>query len=368
MYEIKVVVAVSGVKNSGKTTLITRLLPFLTGYGLRVATIKHDGHEFEGDVPGTDTYKHMQAGAYGTAVFSDRRFMVVKQEAGVTEERLWEMFPEADLILMEGFKGSRYPKIETARQCVSTELVCEREGLLGIAADFDIPDRGEILCFSLDEAGAIADLIYNYWYCSRHMSMVVLAGGRSSRMGTDKAELRLGDKTFLQHQISKGEALGIKDIVVSGYRGKWCERPVVFDRYPGKGPLGGLEAALRRVKHRACLVLSVDVPLISVEELRRLIGCSRESGGEAGSQAEITVLRHGGQMEPLIGVYRRDLADEMGRSLRSLEEGKVRSFLDKAGYKVYESAGEEGMFLNVNDWEDYERARGVLINMFECLG
>ena len=51
MYEIKVVVAVSGVKNSGKTTLITRLLPFLTGYGLRVATIKHDGHEFEGDVP-----------------------------------------------------------------------------------------------------------------------------------------------------------------------------------------------------------------------------------------------------------------------------------------------------------------------------
>ncbi len=62
-------------------------------------------------------------------------------------------------------------------------------------------------------------------------------------------------------------------------------------------------------------------------------------------------------MEPLIGVYRRDLADEMERSL---EEGKVRRFLDKAGYKVYESAGEEGMFLNVNDWEDYERARGVL--------
>ena len=183
-------------------------------------------------------------------------------------------------------------------------------------------------------------------------------------MGTDKAELRLGDKTFLQHQISKGEALGIKDIVVSGYRGKWCERPVVFDRYPGKGPLGGLEAALRRVKHRACLVLSVDVPLISVGELRRLIEYSKGADGEV----KATVLRHGGQMEPLIGVYRRDLADEMERSLRSLEEGKVRSFLDKAGYKVYESAGEEGMFLNVNDWEDYERARGVLINMFECLG
>ncbi len=347
-----VVVAVSGVKNSGKTTLITRLLPVLTGYGLRVATIKHDGHGFEGDVPGTDTYKHMQAGAYGTAVFSGHRFMVIKQETGMTEERLWEMFPEADLILMEGFKGSRYPKIETARQCVSTELVCEREGLLGIVADFDIPDRGEVPCFSLDEVGEIAGLVYNYWYCSRHMSMVILAGGRSSRMGTDKADLRLGDKTFLQHQISKGEALGIEDIVVSGYRGEWCGKQVIFDRYVDKGPLGGLEAALRRVKHRACLVLSVDVPLVSVGELRRLIEYSKGAGGEV----KATVLMHGGQMEPLIGVYRRDLADEMELNL---EEGRVRRFLDKVGYKVYESVGEEGMFLNVNGWEDYERVGGV---------
>ncbi len=47
------------VVNAGKTTLITRLLPVLTDYGLKVATVKHDGHEFEGDVPGTDTYRHM---------------------------------------------------------------------------------------------------------------------------------------------------------------------------------------------------------------------------------------------------------------------------------------------------------------------
>lgn len=55
------------VVNAGKTTLITRLLPVLTDYGLKVATVKHDGHEFEGDVPGTDTYRHMKAGAFGTA-------------------------------------------------------------------------------------------------------------------------------------------------------------------------------------------------------------------------------------------------------------------------------------------------------------
>lgn len=64
--------AISGVKNSGKTTLITKLIPVFRKYGLRTATIKHDGHDFEADVPGTDTYRHLQAGAYGTAVFSER--------------------------------------------------------------------------------------------------------------------------------------------------------------------------------------------------------------------------------------------------------------------------------------------------------
>lgn len=52
------------------------MLPVLTDYGLKVATVKHDGHEFEGDVPGTDTYRHMKAGAFGTAVF----YKYAKQE------------------------------------------------------------------------------------------------------------------------------------------------------------------------------------------------------------------------------------------------------------------------------------------------
>lgn len=64
------------VVNAGKTTLITRLLPVLTDYGLKVATVKHNGHEFEGDVPGTDTYRHMKAGAFGAAVF----YKYAKQE------------------------------------------------------------------------------------------------------------------------------------------------------------------------------------------------------------------------------------------------------------------------------------------------
>ena len=95
-------------------------------------------------------------------------------------------------------------------------------------------------------------------------SMIILAGGKSLRMGTDKADLILGEKTFLQIQIEKEKQLGIEDIQVSGYRGTQCTCPVTPDRIPGKGPLGGLEICLRRAKWEKCLVLSVDVPLVPV--------------------------------------------------------------------------------------------------------
>lgn len=129
--------AVSGVKNSGKTTLITRILPILTERGLKVATIKHDGHDFDADVSGTDTYRHFHAGAYGTVIFSDSKYMVVKRQPGMTEEQMLEWFPEADLILLEGFKTCPYPKIELIRRGNSVKSVCEGHALAAIATDLE---------------------------------------------------------------------------------------------------------------------------------------------------------------------------------------------------------------------------------------
>lgn len=89
---------------------MTRLIRELTQRGLRVATIKHDGHDFTPDVPGTDSFRHREAGAYGTAVFSGSRFMVTKEYSGMDEKTLMSAFPEADVILIEGLKHSGYPK------------------------------------------------------------------------------------------------------------------------------------------------------------------------------------------------------------------------------------------------------------------
>jgi molybdopterin-guanine dinucleotide biosynthesis protein B len=105
-----VIYAISGYKNSGKTTLMTALIAELTRRGYRVASIKHDGHDFDPDVPGTDSYRHRRAGAYGTAVFSQKRFMVTKTWEKPDMNALISAFPEADVLLLEGFKDSSYPK------------------------------------------------------------------------------------------------------------------------------------------------------------------------------------------------------------------------------------------------------------------
>lgn len=105
-----VIFAVSGEKNSGKTTLIEAMLPILKEKGIKTAVIKHDGHSFEPDVPGTDTYRFLKNGAAGTAVYDSGKFMLVKY-CSVSEKDLFEAFPDADLILIEGLKNSDYPKI-----------------------------------------------------------------------------------------------------------------------------------------------------------------------------------------------------------------------------------------------------------------
>lgn len=119
------ILAVSGVKNFGKTTLITKLLTELKKRGLEVAVIKHDGHDFQADVPDTDSWKYAQAGACGTCVFSEQKYMVIKYMSALSTEKLIQTFPEADVILLEGVKYSEYPKIEVIRRRNSSKSVCD---------------------------------------------------------------------------------------------------------------------------------------------------------------------------------------------------------------------------------------------------
>ena len=153
------VLAVSGVKNSGKTTLIERLLPLLAARGLRVAVIKHDGHSYVPDTPGTDSYRYFQAGACASVVYDHEKY-TLSQRATVDETHFMNMLPEADLILLEGFKASSYPKLEIVRRGVSLEPVCEPASCLAYVSDVDYPFTKPV--FQPDDTAAIAEYICQY--------------------------------------------------------------------------------------------------------------------------------------------------------------------------------------------------------------
>lgn len=151
------IIAVSGVKNSGKTTLLTKLIPALGARGVACAVIKHDGHGFAADREGTDTCKLLAAGAMGAAIFDGEKFQAVKY-AKVTEEDLFGLYPEAELILLEGFKWTAYPKLEIVRRGVSDAPVCDPKTLLGLITDADVHVDG-VPSFGLDNIEGIAELI-----------------------------------------------------------------------------------------------------------------------------------------------------------------------------------------------------------------
>lgn len=155
------VIAVSGVKNSGKTTLLAQVIPLLREKGLRVAVIKHDGHDFEPDVPGTDSHRLREAGACGVAVYSDRRSMLVQEKPDVKFEALAAHFHDADVILLEGGKFTSYPKIEVLRGAVRETPVCDVKTLLALYTDTGIHIAG-VPSIALGDYESVAQRVLAY--------------------------------------------------------------------------------------------------------------------------------------------------------------------------------------------------------------
>ncbi len=154
------IVSIVGTSDSGKTTLIEKLVPELVRRAYRVATIKHDVHGFEVDREGKDSWRHKKAGAHTVVISSPRKLAVIRDvdhDAELSELRD-KYIRDVDLILSEGFKRNPHPKIEVFRKEKRRELLCTPEdNLLALASDqpFDIG----VPCFGLDDAPGIVDLI-----------------------------------------------------------------------------------------------------------------------------------------------------------------------------------------------------------------
>jgi molybdopterin-guanine dinucleotide biosynthesis protein MobB len=149
-----------GKKKSGKTTVLLGVIAELRRRGHRVAVIKHDTHDFDIDVPGTDSYRFHELGAEVVGIVSPDKYVWVNasaQEISVGE--LLRQIPEpVDLVITEGFKRQDAPKIEVSREARSTELISTSDELVGIVSDQPFPGY-PVPQFALEDFQGISDLI-----------------------------------------------------------------------------------------------------------------------------------------------------------------------------------------------------------------
>ena len=155
---------VTGWKNSGKTGLMERLITEFTARGLSVSSIKHAHHSFDIDHPGRDSYRHRDAGARQVLLASRNRWALMHELRDEDEPTLSDLLKQlspVDLVLIEGYKRDRHPKIEAHRKETGQPLIApEDETIVAVASDTSVSVDRPVL--DLNDTAAIANFIAQY--------------------------------------------------------------------------------------------------------------------------------------------------------------------------------------------------------------
>lgn len=159
------IIGLAGWSGSGKTTLVTKVLPRLISRGLRISTLKHAHHGFDMDQPGKDSFMHRQAGATEVMVSSSNRFALLHELRGAPEWNLPDLLAKltpVDLVLVEGFKRDRFPKLEIHRAANGKPLLQPDDPhIVAIAADVPLSEA-KVPVIGLDDIETIADLLLKH--------------------------------------------------------------------------------------------------------------------------------------------------------------------------------------------------------------
>jgi molybdopterin-guanine dinucleotide biosynthesis protein A len=186
----------------------------------------------------------------------------------------------------------------------------------------------------------------------------VLTGGKSTRMGTDKAFLDFKGRIMLSRalELVAGTA---REVRIVGNPAKFAAvGKVIEDIYRDRGPLAGIHAALKSSSTDLNLILAVDLPFVKPDLLKYLVSAARQT------KAFITVPRTGDGFQPLCAVYRREFAKIAEQSLEQ-GQNKIDALFAKVEARVIEpdELSEAGfatqMFHNLNTPEEFEKAANI---------
>lgn len=194
------------------------------------------------------------------------------------------------------------------------------------------------------------------------LTLIVAAGGRSTRMGTDKRFLPLDGETLLAHMLRKGSAAGVHSIVLAaeGERSDLAALAeeygayLVTDEIPAQGPAAAIAAGLAAAKTEWALVLSGDMPFYDFELVRALLP-------EATGDTQVVLPTISGYWQPLAALYRRDAGTAFAAAI-ARGDRKLGIILRELTVKELPLTVDAGIFFNVNTPASYRLALGRLAN------
>ena len=275
--------AFCGFSGAGKTTLIESLIGKLSSE-YKIGYFKHDAHRFQMDREGKDTHRMSSAGAHHVAITSaEQTASIVNGE--LNDFDLKKLFINDDFLLIEGFKYGLHNKIlilgedSTSERLVEDFRANKIENVVAVVGiHSEAPDCfADRPYFHRDEINSIASFILNFFEKLQQIPTygLILAGGKSTRMGSDKGALKyhqkfqtehlheiltsLCDQTYISCREEQREELHLSHL------------PQLHDQFLGIGPMGGILSAFNKHPNARWLVVAVDLPFLQEESLKRLL-------------------------------------------------------------------------------------------------
>lgn len=401
-------VSIVGRHNSGKTTLIEKLIAEMVGRGHDVGSIKHHSHVgFDIDHPGKDSYRHRAAGASETVVASPDMLARVKTlEHEVECSEIVRSMPGHDIIIVEGYRKSGLPTIEIMRSGNDADVNVAKAFVEGartgasLGTDFiqasrgadaaheadlvdkmptsdtvaivtDIPEAAQaarlfnIPSFDFDEIAEIANFLEEH-YVRPRVSVVIQAGGESRRMGQSKARVPFMGSPLICRLVRRLRCAADEIIITTNEADKLgflkeefpdLEIKLVPDAFDFRGALPGLYTAIQSARNPYVAVVACDMVLASAS----LVVAESLEMAKSGADVVVPVNNHG--FEPFHALYRRSGCLPAVRRALDRGERRAQSFFDDPEVKVLEFPQERvleaeprgGCFVNANTPEELQR-------------
>lgn len=405
-------IAIVGRHNSGKTTLVEKLIAHLTASGLDVGSIKHHHHgSFDIDIPGKDSYRHRAAGATETVIASPDLMARMKTMDHELEcAQIVETMPGHDIIVVEGYRKSGLPTIEIMRAANEADVAVAEAFLEGakdgaslgtdfiqllrgeapeINSDFvskmptastvalvsDIPEAQQaaalynIPVFELDAVDALAAFLEEY-YVRPKISVVIQAGGESRRMGQSKALVPFQGRPLIQRIVERLAPVADELIITTNESDKLeflhsyypeLNLRLVTDLHKERGALPGLHTALSAASNPLVAVVACDMIFASP----RLVVAEAIAIKESKSDIVVPVNKHG--FEPFHALYRKETCLPAIEELVSSGHKRAQAFFDAMKVRnftqteVLRAEPRGGCFINANTPEELAAIEDTVI-------